>query len=202
MDTYYDFMVEAKYNGAWHNIDFHSAGSDGRMRHHYLASIPHDLIGLLEKAVHAAVHISFEDLSESTQKALLNSKTTYGEDGIKLNHYFVLGDLQLLEKIAAQPYQFEQYVTRNEIARYECGDIEEITNGLTAREFLDLPEEVRREYVLYRWDDPHHSRATVQYMAAKAHEQVDLFNRSIPYKRDIPADEITASAVRIIYAIS
>ena len=28
MSTYYDFMVEAKYEGKWYNIDFHTKDID------------------------------------------------------------------------------------------------------------------------------------------------------------------------------
>lgn len=202
MSTYYDFMVEAKYDGIWHNIDFHSMGADGEMHHHYLASISRGCIGLLADAVHASEHISFDDLSESTRKILLDDALPYGEDGLKLNHYFVLGDLQVLEKIASQPYQFEGYVTKNSIARYECGDMEDITDALTARELLELPETSRDEYDLYRWDYPCNSRTTVRHMVDRVREQIERFNDSIPYKRDMSADERCALAVRILYAIS
>ena len=36
MSTYYDFMVEAKYEGKWYNIDFHTKDIDGKLRHQYL----------------------------------------------------------------------------------------------------------------------------------------------------------------------
>lgn len=40
MSTYYDFMVEAKYEGKWYNIDFHTKDIDGKLqasisRHHF-----------------------------------------------------------------------------------------------------------------------------------------------------------------------
>ena len=48
MSTYYDFMVEAKYEGKWYNIDFHTKDIDGKLRHQYLATISRNFIGLLE----------------------------------------------------------------------------------------------------------------------------------------------------------
>lgn len=201
MSTYYDFMVEAKYNGVWHNIDFHSPTADGHLQHQYLASISRSFLGLLEDAVHSAAHIKFEDLSASTQAILLKSALPQHEDAIRLSHYFLLGDLESLEKLAASPYQFEQFVSRNSVAQFENGDIEDIADGLSAKEFLDLPEEARREYVLYRWDYPSGTRDTVKYMLEKVREQLELFNNSIPFKRDLPQDELHASAVRILFTI-
>lgn len=146
--------------------------------------------------------MTFADLSESTRKALLDSALPHDEDQIKLNHYFLLGELRDLEELAAQPYEFEGYVTRNRIAQFERRSFDDIDDSLTAQELLGLPEEARREYVLYRWDYPANSRAMVQYMLRKAQEQVQLFNDSIPYQCTIPADERKASAVRIVFTIS
>lgn len=73
MSTYYDFMVEAKYEGKWYNIDFHTKDIDGKLRHQYLATISRSFIGLLEDRVNGAWAISFDDLAESTQQLLLAS---------------------------------------------------------------------------------------------------------------------------------
>lgn len=54
MSTYYDFMVEAKYEGKWYNIDFHTKDIDGKLRHQYLATISRSFIGLLEDQVNGA----------------------------------------------------------------------------------------------------------------------------------------------------
>lgn len=54
MSTYYDFMVEAKYEGKWYNIDFHTKDIDGKLRHQYLATISRNFIGLLEDQVNGA----------------------------------------------------------------------------------------------------------------------------------------------------
>ena len=202
MSTYYDFMVEAKYNGTWHNIDFHSPDLDGRMRHRYLATISSSFLGLLEESVRTATHMAFDELSKDTQQIILNSTLPQYEDTVRLNHYFLLGYLEDLEKLVAAPYQYERFVTRNQVALFEEGSIDEILDSLSAEELLKLPEESRREYVLYRWDYPKCTRDTLKYMLEKVREQLALFNDSIPYKRDLPKDELYASAVRILFAVS
>ena len=40
MSTYYDFMVEAKYEGKWYNIDFHTKDIDGKAYGHMLLQLP------------------------------------------------------------------------------------------------------------------------------------------------------------------
>ena len=83
MSTYYDFMVEAKYEGKWYNIDFHTKDIDGKLRHQYLATISRSFIGLLEDRVNGAWAISFDDLAESTQQLLLASTFEGREDSLR-----------------------------------------------------------------------------------------------------------------------
>lgn len=54
MSTYYDFMVEAKYNGKWYNIDLHTKDIDGKLRHQYLATFSRSFIGQLENLIDGA----------------------------------------------------------------------------------------------------------------------------------------------------
>lgn len=67
MSTYYDFMVEAKYNGKWYNIDLHTKDIDGKLRHQYLATFSRSFIGQLENLIDGAWRIGFDDLAESSQ---------------------------------------------------------------------------------------------------------------------------------------
>jgi hypothetical protein len=93
MSTYYDFMVEAKYEGKWYNIDFHTKDIDGKLRHQYLATISRSFIGLLEDRVNGAWAISFDDLAESTQQLLLASTFEGREDSLRLERFYVAGNL-------------------------------------------------------------------------------------------------------------
>ena len=115
MSTYYDFMVEAKYEGKWYNIDFHTKDIDGKLRHQYLATISRSFIGLLEDRVNGAWAISFDDLAESTQQLLLASTFEGREDSLRLERFYVAGNLDDFERLLNGPYQMEYYVTRNQI---------------------------------------------------------------------------------------
>ena len=148
MSTYYDFMVEAKYEGKWYNIDFHTKDIDGKLRHQYLATISRNFIGLLEDQVNGAWAIGFDDLAESTQQLLLASTFEGREDGLRLERFYVAGNLDDFERLLNGPYQMEYYVTRNQIAAYEEHKIDEIYEYLTAHELLELPQATRNEYVL------------------------------------------------------
>lgn len=202
MSTYYDFMVEAKYEGKWYNIDFHTKDIDGKLRHQYLATISRSFIGLLENRVNGAWAISFDDLAESTQQLLLASTFEGREDSLRLERFYVAGNLDDFERLLNGPYQMEYYVTRNQIAAYEEQKIDEIYEYLTAHELLELPQAARSEYVLYRWNDTFANTENIRAMVERLKYQVECFNDALPYRTDQSYGDRAASQIRVIYRIT
>lgn len=202
MSTYYDFMVEAKYEGKWYNIDFHTKDIDGKLRHQYLATISRSFIGLLEDRVNGAWAISFDDLAESTQQLLLASTFEGREDSLRLERFYVAGNLDDFERLLNGPYQMEYYVTRNQIAAYEEQKIDEIYEYLTAHELLELPQAARSEYVLYRWNDTFANTENIRAMVGRLKYQVECFNDALPYRTDQSYGDRAASQIRVIYRIT
>lgn len=202
MSTYYDFMVEAKYEGKWYNIDFHTKDIDGKLRHQYLATISRSFIGLLEDRVNGAWAISFDDLAESTQQLLLASTFEGREDSLRLERFYVAGNLDDFERLLNGPYQMEYYVTRNQLAAYEEQKIDEIYEYLTAHELLELPQAARSEYVLYRWNDTFANTENIRAMVERLKYQVECFNDALPYRTDQSYGDRAASQIRVIYRIT
>lgn len=202
MSTYYDFMVEAKYEGKWYNIDFHTKDIDGKLRHQYLATISRSFIGLLEDRVNGAWAISFDDLAESTQQLLLASTFEGREDSLRLERFYVAGNLDDFERLLNGPYQMEYYVTRNQIAAYEEQKIDEIYEYLTAHELLELPQAARSEYVLYRWNDTFANAENIRAMVERLKYQVECFNDALPYRAGQSYGDRAASQIRVIYRIT
>ena len=202
MSTYYDFMVEAKYAGKWYNIDFHTKDIAGKLRHQYLATISRSFIGLLEDRVNGAWAISFDDLAESTQQLLLASTFEGREDSLRLERFYVAGNLDDFERLLNGPYQMEYYVTRNQIAAYEEQKIDEIYEYLTAHELLELPQAARSEYVLYRWNDTFANTENIRAMVERLKYQVECFNDALPYRTDQSYGDRAASQIRVIYRIT
>lgn len=202
MSTYYDFMVEAKYEGKWYNIDFHTKDIDGKLRHQYLATISRSFIGLLEDRVNGAWAISFDDLAESTQQLLLASTFEGREDSLRLERFYVAGNLDDFERLLNGPYQMEYYVTRNQVAAYEEQKIDEIYEYLTAHELLELPQAARSEYVLYRWNDTFANTENIRAMVERLKYQVECFNDALPYRAGQSYGDRAASQIRVIYRIT
>lgn len=202
MSTYYDFMVEAKYEGKWYNIDFHTKDIDGKLRHQYLATISRNFIGLLEDQVNGAWAIGFDDLAESTQQLLLASTFEGREDSLRLERFYVAGNLDDFERLLNGPYQMEYYVTRNQIAAYEEHKFDEINEYLTAHELLELPQATRNEYVLYRWNDTVANAENIRAMVERLKYQVECFNDALPYRAGQSYGDRAASQIRVIYRIT
>lgn len=202
MSTYYDFMVEAKYEGKWYNIDFHTKDIDGKLRHQYLATISRNFIGLLEDQVNGAWAIGFDDLAESTQQLLLASTFEGREDSLRLERFYVAGNLDDFERLLNSPYQMEYYVTRNQIAAYEEHKFDEINEYLTAHELLELPQATRNEYVLYRWNDTFANAENIRAMVERLKYQVECFNDALPYRAGQSYGDRAASQIRVIYRIT
>ena len=202
MSTYYDFMVEAKYEGKWYNIDFHTKDIDGKLRHQYLATISRNFIGLLEDQVNGAWAIGFDDLAESTQQLLLASTFEGREDSLRLERFYVPGNLDDFERLLNGPYQMEYYVTRNQIAAYEEHKFDEINEYLTAHELLELPQATRNEYVLYRWNDTFANAENIRAMVERLKYQVECFNDALPYRAGQSYGDRAASQIRVIYRIT
>lgn len=202
MSTYYDFMVEAKYEGKWYNIDFHTKDIDGKLRHQYLATISRNFIGLLEDQVNGAWAIGFDDLAESTQQLLLASTFEGREDSLRLERFYVAGNLDDFERLLNGPYQMEYYVTRNQIAAYEEHKFDEIDEYLTAHELLELPQATRNEYVLYRWNDTFANAENIRAMVERLKYQVECFNDALPYRAGQSYGDRAASQIRVIYRIT
>lgn len=202
MSTYYDFMVEAKYEGKWYNIDFHTKDIDGKLRHQYLATISRSFIGLLEDQVNGAWAIGFDDLAESTQQLLLASTFEGREDSLRLERFYVAGNLDDFERLLNGPYQMEYYVTRNQIAAYEEHKIDEINEYLTAHELLELPQATRNEYVLYRWNDTFANAENIRAMVERLKYQIECFNDALPYRAGQSYGDRAASQIRVIYRIT
>lgn len=202
MSTYYDFMVEAKYEGKWYNIDFHTKDIDGKLRHQYLATISRNFIGLLEDQVNGAWAIGFDDLAESTQQLLLASTFEGREDSLRLERFYVAGNLDDFERLLNGPYQMEYYVTRNQIAAYEEHKFDEINEYLTAHELLELPQATRNEYVLYRWNDTFANAENIRAMVERLKYQVECFNDALPYRAGQSYGDRAASQIRVIHRIT
>ena len=126
----------------------------------------------------------------------------HSDDSLRLERFYVAGNLDDFERLLNGPYQMEYYVTRNQIAAYEEQKIDEIYEYLTAHELLELPQAARSEYVLYRWNDTFANTENIRAMVERLKYQVECFNDALPYRTDQSYGDRAASQIRVIYRIT
>lgn len=198
MSTYYEFMLEAKYDGKWYNTDFLSPKPDGSLTHQYLECVSRSFLGLLDDMVHSGCVIKFDELAENTQNLLLNDAFDDCKDYVRLDNYYHAGTIHDLISRLQEPAPMEYYVTPTQIAAYESGKIEEIGEYLTAHELLELPAAARAEYRLYRWHNSPYDYKRLERMVERAKEQLQCFKEAIPYRN---GEYGKVTETRIIYRI-
>ena len=201
-ELYYDFFAEAYYNGKWYNIDFFTMGQTGKLKHQYLYSVSRSFLGRLSTVIDHAAPLKFQDLAEGTRKILREDAQPQYEDSLELETFFYAGDLHDFEALLDAPYEYEYFVTRNQVAALQAHLIDDFSECLTAKDVIELPEDARDEYVLYHWDYPTNSRQIVQQIVDKLHEQLDFFNDSIPYQSGASSTDQRAASVRVVYRLS
>jgi hypothetical protein len=206
MSTYYDFFAEAKYENKWYNIDAYTIEQGGALKHQLLYSCSATGLGKLSRlvGVHTGskISVSFEDLAEGTQKAILEDTYPEYRDSVPEHPFYIAGNYEDFVSLLNSPYDYEEYVTKNEIALFESGEQEEIIASLTARELIELPIAARQEYTLYRWDEWGEERKAVEDIVARLTYLLNCFNESIPYDSRKPYSERVADKVRVICRIS
>ena len=142
MSTYYDFMVEAKYEGKWYNIDFHTKDIDGKLRHQYLATISRSFIGLLEDQVYQMEYY-----------VTRNQIAAYEEHKID----------EIYEYLTAHELLELPQATRNEYVLYRWNDTFANTENIRAMvERLKYQVECFNDALPYRTDQSYGDRAASQ----------------------------------------
>lgn len=201
MSTYYDFMAEAFFDGAWHNIDYFTMKLDGTFKHHLMCSISRSFLGLLEDAVHEASELDFSELSPNTQQIILSEYSPECRDSAREGKYYAIYDIDGLRKLAQSRWEHEHFVTRYQIERYEQSG-EEIDEWLTAHEVLELPAGARSEYVLYRWNSVESHTEQIRDMISRLDHQIELFEESIPWRSAMRYEDHHVMRSRLVFTIS
>lgn len=184
----------------YHSQSLLTTGAVVLMR--YLYTVSRSFLGCLSTVIDHAVPLKFEDLAEGTRKILREDAQPQYEDSLELETFFYAGDLHDFEALLDAPYEYEYFVTRNQVAALEAHLIDDFSECLTAKDVIELPEDARDEYVLYHWDYPTNSRQIVQQLVDKLHEQLDFFNDSIPYQPGASSTDQRAASVRVVYRLS
>lgn len=163
MSTYYCIYAEARYKGKWYSINPIVKKADGTylvkevfgaysgFREMYYnmedwateRGIPDDLSAEVRAKFHENLDEVFADLG---------SKITYRQyyrSNVLIVPYHKLKPVIVKDR----PYKHMGYVYRECIPDFECGEIDDIDNWLTIDEYKALPDDSKKEYSYYEWNN-------------------------------------------------
>ena len=175
MSNYYYVYAEAKYKGKWYSINPIVKKADGtylvkevfwaqsgfRQMYYDLEDMATDR-GILDDfspEVRAMFRTNLDDIY-----AGLGSKLTYRQ---AYNSRVLIVPYNKLKPhiVRERPYKHMGYVYREMIPSFEVGEIDDIENWLTIDEYKALPEDEKKSYAYYewnnRWDEYDYKRSIV-----------------------------------------
>ncbi len=185
MSEYYYIMAEAKLNGTWYNIDPWIKKMNGEFEHQYLGWRSRSFTGIVGEACHGSGN-NFNYLAPTTQAIIKDGyRCEYGQEDIsdwsEHERVYLIEDIAHLRK-QSNTYDYEGFVSRNAIKRYENND-DEIGEVLSGKEYAALPSDVRENhYTFYQWNDPYEAKDFAREVLRKADEQLYMFNDTIDWK--------------------
>ena len=56
--------------------------------------------------------------------------------------------------VKENPFKYEGYVLKEEMAAFECHETDEFSEWLTEKEYTELDKKEKRMYAFYRWNEP------------------------------------------------
>ena len=165
MSTYYSVYAEVNIDGKWYNLCPYYKDIDGRFKTRPLfwaQSAFYEVNNDLQS--HQCSYGIPDDMSEELRKVFYENLKEIVDDwygDITWGKYYQqrLYSVNFAQAIVPRvrkdkPFKYEGYVTKKELASFECYEIEEFSEWLTDDEYKALTEKQKHQYVFHRWNDP------------------------------------------------
>lgn len=176
MGIYYGVFAEAKINNQWRGIDFYVFAND---KYH-----PVEIIGgksfvgsaLEEKAI---LHypVSAKELSPELQRDhSWYVEQEEQEHWIGSMMYTVMGSD--IEAMRLDRPEYCGFVDKTYISAFEKDETEDIPECLNAKEFAELPPDVRIGYQWYEWSEVNGTQAVWKQIRRGLFERICAYNES------------------------
>ena len=197
MGVYYDIYTEARFNGAWLNIDSRVLGLDGKTHHAPLMWGQSWLREALQKLSDDTYAVAFDKLADGTKAKLGEYRAGRRIEAVDFQ-------TAIKDRIKSSPLR-RGFVYRHSIASFQTGEIDCIEEWLTPADFAELDKEEQHEYSYYEWDDRDGWYAVFKQIACRVKFLVNSFNDcGIPSEmyKDLTETEIKEKDVRLIIVTS
>ena len=84
----------------------------------------------------------------------------------------------------SREYEYEYYASKYSVKAFETGEIDEIGDWLTRESYDELPPEERKEYVFFRWTEPHSWYKTLSDIVTRAEVRLEDFHEVVSWEED------------------
>ena len=209
MSECYKIYAEVNVSGKWYSLCpyYKTTSGEYKVREIYFAqsifrSIYYDLEGWTEirgipDDISEGLRTLFpENLDEKIERWGLDS--TWRE---YYRHYVFC--VNFANAIAPRvnkdrPFKFEGYVTKRDLAAFECFEIEEFSEWLTEDEYRALPDKRKRQYVFHRWNEVYGDYGTYSCIASRIRTLFELFCIAAEYDRCMPSmEDVMEGQIRV-----
>jgi len=99
--------------------------------------------------------IQFSDLAETTQKYMIEHIEKIYQDELLSTKFDTYDFYSTIKPKYVREYQYEYYAPRYSVVAFETGEIDEIHDWLTRESYEELQPKERKDYVFFKWTDPH-----------------------------------------------
>lgn len=191
MGTYYRVFAEAKINGVWTCINgYLPSQKDGRMKLSCVyENASRSYFGnTANKLEELGRRIRYSDMSASMQEKLIAYADSEYAIFVATSFSAVTGSLP-----HGQEHEYHGFATKDDVFRYESGDMEDLYDAISGKEYSGLGEKARMAYQYYEWDDP---MGWFTYL-----KQIAEHTRWLMKDWEYINDELSDSDVRLITVI-
>lgn len=165
LSTYYYLYAEANVNGKWMSLNPVMQAVDGSFKSSEILYFTHSSMAEVYYALEremvsrglpedcsAGLMQHFHNLDEVT-KDDWGAERTWRD--VYINDVFVVNyERAIKQKVKKdRPFKYMYYVVRENMAAFQCGEINAIEHWLTHEEYLELDKEERQEYVYFEWNN-------------------------------------------------
>lgn len=212
MGTYYSIYAEVRVGNKWYNISPLIRELDGQAKvqpflsgkswlrsafeelqeYGYKCGRPDDLSDELRTV--------FSEPDDMTVESFLKDMTYkeyYRQSMLSVNY----GKAVKRRVKDSRPTRYRGYVNKYALTAYEIGENDDITHWISEAEYAKLPEEEKRDYTFYEWDEYGDWYAVFVRLSRMVDAMLEIFkNWSLGNIQDANLDERTPTAdyVRLI----
>ena len=146
--------------------------------------------------------IYYSELSETLQKYMYRNTNKEYRERISEKTFEVYDYHTAVKPKYSREYEYEYYASKYSVKAFETGEIDEIGDWLTKESYDELPPEERKEYVFFRWTEPHSWYKTLGDIITRVEVRFEDFREAVSWEKGMWEYFQHITPVRLIVEVS